>query len=244
MADFNEIEGQNGGKTIVVVPCYNESENIPKIVRLISDMKNRGGLAGIDFVFVNDGSRDNSLELIKQLSAEHGWMKYADHGVNKGFAQALRTGRQYAIDNSYDLIGQIDCDMTHPLEMLVEMQKLFPEYDMVLASRYVKGGGMKNVPLWRVLLSETAQVFFRTVFRIKTRDATSGYRLIKKEVLQNVPLEEDTFAIQLELTIKAERAGYTICELPFVLVNREFGSSSFNMKQFIVYVKSVMRLIF
>lgn len=244
MADFNEIGAQNGGKTIVVVPCYNESENIPKIVKLISDMKNRGGLEGIDFVFVNDGSKDNSLELIKQLSVEHEWMNFVDHGVNKGFAQALRTGRQYAIDNSYDLIGQIDCDMTHPLEMLKEMQKLIPEYDMVLGSRYVKGGGMKNVPLWRVLLSETAQIFFRTVFRIKTRDATSGYRLCSREIIENVHLEEETFAIQLELTIKAERAGFKICELPFFLVNREFGSSSFNIKQFIVYVKSVMRLVF
>jgi dolichol-phosphate mannosyltransferase len=171
-------------------------------------------------------------------------MKYADHGVNEGFAQALRTGRQYALDNSYDLIGQIDCDMTHPLNMLGEMQKLCSEYDMVLASRYVKGGGMKNVPLWRVLLSKTAQVFFRLVFRIKTKDATSGYRLIRREVLEKVPLEENTFAIQLELTIKTERGGYRIYELPFVLVNREFGSSKFNMKQFMIYLESVMRLVF
>jgi dolichol-phosphate mannosyltransferase len=207
-------------------------------------MKGGGNLAGIDFVFVNDGSSDNSLELIKEFSAENGWMKYADHEVNKGFAQALRTGREYAMENSYDLIGQIDCDMTHPLDMLEEMQDMCSEYDMVIASRYVPGGGMRNVPFWRVLLSKSAQLFFRIVFRMKTKDSTSGYRLCRREIFGKITLEEDTFAIQLELTIKAERAGFRIYELPFVLVNREFGSSKFNMKQFVIYAKSLMRLIF
>lgn len=245
MSNINETTGHSSdSNTIVVVPCYNESENIPRITLKISKMKEKGSLKGIDFVFVNDGSSDDSLVLIKCFSEEHEWFKCANHEVNKGFAPALKTGREYALKNGYDIIGQIDCDMTHPLDMIDGMRDMLDRCDMVLASRYVGDGGMKNVPFQRVLLSRTAQIFFRTVFRIKTKDATSGFRFCRKEIFEEINLEIETFAVQLELTIKAERKKYKICEVPFVLVNREFGSSKFNLNQLLIYVDSVLKLIF
>lgn len=245
MSEFDEKLGYSpDNNTIIVVPSYNESENIPKIAQKISDFKAQGTLIEIDFVFVNDGSSDDSLDLIKRLSSEYKWLKCANHEVNKGFALALKTGREYAIKNGYSIIGQIDCDMTHPLEMIDDMKKKLDKCDMVIASRYVGDGGMKNVPFQRVLLSRMAQVFFRTVFRIKTKDATSGFRLCKKEIFENIPLEIETFAVQLELTIKAEKKKYKICEVPYILVNRQFGSSKFNLNQLLIYMDSVLKLIF
>ncbi|UUX91325.1 glycosyltransferase [Methanoplanus endosymbiosus] len=228
----------------IVVPCYNESENIPRITKKIFELKREGVLIGIDFVFVNDGSKDDSLDLIKNYSSEYEWFRFCNHEVNRGFAHALKTGREYAIRDGYNIIGQIDCDLTHPLEMIGGMKDELALCDMVIASRYVGDGGMKNVPLQRVLLSRTAQIFFRTVFRIRTKDATSGFRLCRKEIFEKIDLEIDTFAVQLELTIKAERNKFRISEVPFVLVNRRFGSSKFNLNQFLVYISSVIKLIF
>ncbi|WOF17126.1 glycosyltransferase [Methanoplanus sp. FWC-SCC4] len=242
MAEFEKTFNCSDG-ICIVVPCYNESENIPKLIEKIYHYKERGELAGFDFVFVNDGSKDDSYKMITENEKKYSWVKSVNHEKNKGFAEALNSGRNYCLNKNYLYIGQIDCDMTHPLSLLPDMAEYLNEYDMVVASRYVKGGGMKNVPLWRVALSRVAQVAFHMFFRIKTKDATSGFRICKKEIFEQISLREKTFAIQLELTIKAEKAGFKLIEVPFVLVNREFGSSKFNFRQFKTYIKSIFRLM-
>lgn len=234
----------NHNKVCIVVPCYNESENIPKIIDQIEKMRSNNELIDFDFVFVDDGSKDNSYDLLVDASNKYSWVKMQNHPVNMGFAAGLSTGRKYALNNSYGYIGQIDCDLTHPLNLLKVMYDCFPEYDMVIASRYVGDGGMKNVPLWRVLISKFSQFGFKLLFGLKTKDATSGFRLCKSVVFEQIPLKENTFAIQLELTVKSERMGLKIKEIPFVLVNREFGISKFSLKQYVTYAKSVYRIYF
>lgn len=244
MNSSSSQNNHNAERACIVVPCYNESENLPKIIEKISSMKSEGELSDFDFVFVNDGSKDMSLKIINNASYNCEWVKVQNHEVNRGFAAGLNTGRKYALENSYGYLGQIDCDLTHPLELLKEMRDSLSEYDMVIASRYVGTGGMKNVPLWRVILSKTSQFGFRIFFRTKTRDSTSGFRLCRRKIFEDIVLQDNTFAIQLELTIKAEKTGFKIYEIPFVLENRQFGSSKFNLKQFIEYGKSVFKLLF
>ncbi len=236
------LQQVNSQKACIVVPCYNECENIPIIIDQIKFMRDEGKLLDFDFVFVNDGSKDNSYSLIEEASKKYSWVKLQNHPVNKGFAAGLTTGRKYALNNSYGFIGQIDCDLTHPLNLLMTMFSYLPEYDLVIASRYVADGGMKNVPLWRVLVSKGGQFAFKILFGLKTKDATSGFRLCKREVFEQIDLKENTFAIQLELTVKAEKMNFKIKEIPFVLTNRELGSSKFSIKQYVIYAKSMYRI--
>lgn len=234
----------NSKRGCIVVPCYNESENLPIIFEKISSLKNDGKLLYFDFVFVDDGSKDSSYSLLLDGEKKYSWLKIQKHEVNMGFAGALKTGRIYALDNSYGYIGQIDCDMTHPIELIENMVQELKSCDMVIASRYVRGGGMENVPLWRVFISKFSQFGFKILFRLKTKDATSGFRLCKRIVFEQISLCENTFAVQLELTVKAEKIGLTVNEIPFILVNRKLGLSKFSLRQYATYAKSVYRIFF
>jgi dolichol-phosphate mannosyltransferase len=181
MSNINETTGHSSdSNTIVVVPCYNESENIPRITLKISEIKDKGSLKGIDFVFVNDGSSDDSLALIKCFSEEYEWFKCANHEVNKGFAPALKTGREYALKNGYDIIGQIDCDMTHPLDMIDGMRDMLDGCDMVLASRYVGDGGMKKCPFSEGTFKPYCTDIFQDCFQDKDKGCNQWFQVLQK----------------------------------------------------------------
>lgn len=229
-------------KTAIILPCYNEDVNIPLIINEIVLLKGDQQSGDVDFIFVDDGSSDNTLNMLLKFQEQYQWLVALNHKKNMGFAAALQTGRKYALDHNYDYIGQMDCDLSHPLNILPLMLNEIRSCDMVIASRYVKGGGMKNVPLRRILLSYSAQFVFRLLFGIKTRDATSGYRVMKKNVLHSIILDENNFAIQLEFTVKAEKKHFRIREIPFVLINRQYGISKFSFKDLVIYLRSIYRL--
>lgn len=210
----------------VVIPCYNEEGNLDAMVEAF--LRHRETLL-VDLLFVNDGSSDGSAGILARLAAAHPWVRVVTHPRNMGLAAALKTGWGFAVTEGYDLIGQMDCDLTHPISLLAEMVRAIDKYDMVVASRYVPGGGMKNVPTWRVALSVIGQLVFRAVFRLRIRDTTSGFRLTRRCVFEAVRLEADSFQIQLELTLRTERKRFRILEVPFVLENRKVGHSKFKL---------------
>lgn len=210
----------------VVIPCYNEEGNLDAMVEAF--LPYRDALP-VDLLFVNDGSVDRSAEILARLASTHPWVRVVTHPRNMGLAAALKTGWAFAASEGYDLIGQMDCDLTHPVSLLLDMARAIDGVDMVVASRYVPGGGMKNVPTWRVALSVLAQQVFRFVFRLRTRDTTSGFRLTRRRVFQAIRLDADSFQIQLELTLRCERKKFRIRELPFVLENRKVGRSKFRL---------------
>ncbi len=210
----------------VVIPCYNEEGNLDAMVEAF--LQHRDTLP-VDLLFVNDGSVDGSAGILARLATAYPWVRVVTHPRNLGLAAALKTGWGFAVTDGYDLVGQMDCDLTHPITLLAEMVKAIETYDMVVASRYVRGGGMKNVPTWRVALSVIGQLVFRAVFRLRTRDTTSGFRLTRRCVFEAVRLEADSFQIQLELTLRTERRRFRILEVPFVLENRKVGRSKFKL---------------
>jgi dolichol-phosphate mannosyltransferase len=215
----------------VVVPCYNEEEVIEDLAALIE--KARVGLE-FDVIFVNDGSTDGTGMILEELSQNFDWIKIVTHEQNQGLAQSLKDGFSFALKEGYEHLAQLDSDLTHPPSFLQVMRDALETSDMVIASRYVGEGGMKNVPGWRVAISKVGNRVFRLLLRIKTQDATSGFRLGRRRVYEQVNLEADSFGIQLELTVKAERLGFKIKEIPFVLANREKGISKF--RQLILFL--------
>ena len=224
----------------VVVPCYNEEEVIDALA--VEFEKARQDLS-FDVIFVDDGSTDRTGEKLERLSERFDWVKTVTHTANKGIAQSLKDGFSYALEGDYDYIGQMDSDLTHPPTFLQTMRDALGDCDMVVASRYVGAGGMRNVPGWRVALSRAGNLGFRVLLRIGTRDATSGFRLARREVYESLDLEADSFGIQLEITVKTERLGFKILEVPFVLANRETGRSKFRLRYLFGYVPLMLRLM-
>jgi dolichol-phosphate mannosyltransferase len=224
----------------VVVPCYNEEEAIEDLVGGFE--KVRMGL-NFDVIFVNDGSTDRTGEILGELSKRFEWIKVVIHKRNQGFAQSLKDGLKYALEAGHDFIAQMDSDLTHPPTVLPKMFDETSDADLVIASRYVNGGRMEDVPKWRIMISRAGNVLFRLGLRIKTLDATSGFRLGRRAVYEQVDLEADSFGIQLELTVKAERQGFKIKEIPFILVNREKGTSKFRLRYLLGYVPLMVKLM-
>ena len=226
----------------VIIPTFNEEENIPKLIEEFEGLRKH---LDFDAVFINDGSKDSSKNLIENAAKTNKWIKVYNHEVNKGLAQTIKDGMKYAKEKGYDIIVQMDCDLTHPVSLIPKMvDEIKNGYDMVVASRYVGDGGMKNVPKNRVIISELANSAFRFVLGLKMKDTTSGFRCYRREVINKINLFSDSFQIQLEFTIKAERLGFKIKEIPFILVNREFGQSKFKLKYIFAYLPLVFRGVF
>ena len=152
----------------------------------------------------------------------------ATHDVNRGFAQALRTGIATACFGAHpaDAAVFMDADLSHrPSDMPVLVAALEQGADVAIGSRFVPGGGMVGVPTWRVAISRAGNTFGRLVLGLPIRDLTTGYRAVRRQVFERVTLVEDGFTIQLESVVKAYAAGFRIVEVPIVLSTRRHGVS-------------------
>ncbi len=143
------------------------------------------------------------------------------------------------------MIVELDSDMTQPPEVIPHMLDAMGDADVVYASRYVPGGGMKNVPTWRVWLSVASNWFFRAVYWLPVKDATSGFRAYRASTIKKVNIERTGFAVQLEISVKLAKMGAKFVEVPFVLVNREIGQSKFSFRKMIArYARNIIELWF
>ncbi len=207
----------------IFLPAYNEEEVIEKAINKIFSEIN---LEYYEVLVIDDGSTDKTLEILKKLTKKYKELRIISHEKNKGLGGAIKTG----IKNAKGIILiTMDADMTHPLDSIPLMiNKIEQGNDMCIASRYVRGGGMVNVPYWRVLLSQLANKIFSIIYGTKLTDLTSGYRAYKTKAIQELKLEQRGFAIQLEISVKMIKRKAKITEVPLILINREIGSSKFN----------------
>jgi len=224
----------------VVVPCYNEERCIEALVEEFEKLRAK---VELHLIFVDDGSTDATGELLSALAAQRDWVKVLAHKRNQGIGASLRDGFSYALAHGYELIAQMDCDLTHPPELLREMMRAVESHDLAVASRYAAGGGMGGVPWHRVLLSRAGNRLFRLLLGLSTKDATSGFRLGRREVLERIEPSSSGFGIQLEMTFLAEKAGFSIAEVPFILAAREKGSSKFRAAHILSYIPLLLRLM-
>lgn len=225
----------------IVIPTYNEEASIQKLIDELIDVRDT---VSFDLIFVDDGSIDKSKEIIERNAKKYTWIRLLVHETNEGFAQSIKDGITFTLTNKYKYIAQMDCDLTHPSQLILKMMDEITTHDMIIASRYVTGGGMENVPIHRVFLSRVGNRLIRSILRIKTMDATSGYKLSTRRVFEEINLVSNSFQIQLELTVKTERRGFKIKEIPYILQNRESGASSFRLFFLLYYITLVFKLLF
>lgn len=215
-------------KLAIVVPAYEEEEVIEDFVRVIMAARYDRDpyFASVELVIVDDGSKDKTAEILARLKNDFLNLTVLTHEANKGLGMALNTGIAYA-RNVADVVVTMDADLTHPPSIVPELVFALKDADVSVASRYVAGGGMQDVPWWRVAISKAANFVFRTFYGIKAKDVTAGFKAYKSEAVKDITLERPGFVVQLEIMVKLAKKGCKFAEIPLVLVNRKQGSSKF-----------------
>jgi dolichol-phosphate mannosyltransferase len=202
----------------VVVPAFNEALVIADFVA-----KTFASLPeGSEVLVVDDGSTDGTPRLLTELAGEFEGLRVMTHDRNRGIGAALATGFRGA---SGDVIVTMDADLSHPAALVQDLVETCRVADAAYASRYVPGGSMESVPLWRVLISRGANIAMRLAFRTSVRDLTTGMRAFRGDVVRNLRLDATGFEAQLEITVRLLAAGCRIDEVPMVLRNRSVGES-------------------
>tara|TARA_A100001015_G_scaffold81625_1_gene90443 strand:+ start:202 stop:915 length:714 start_codon:yes stop_codon:yes gene_type:complete len=214
--------------SIVVIPTYDEIENIEKLIRIILDLDCK-----FDILVVDDSSPDKTANKVKELIPIFEKRLFLKVRKRKeGLGKAYIDGFNWALEKKYDFIFQMDADLSHNPENLIEMLfKLKNGIDVIIGSRYIKGTNVVNWPLSRILLSKFASFYVNTITGMPIKDPTSGYVGFRRDVLKSISLEKIKFvgyAFQIELKYKAWIKDYLIEEHSIIFKNRERGFSKMN----------------
>jgi len=175
-------------KTIIVLPTYNEAENLPRLIPQIMEMP----IDGLEIMMVDDNSPDGTGDIAEELAGKYPGRICVLHREGKGgLGSAYCFGFHKAVEMGADAIGQMDSDFSHPPQKLADMIPLIKDYDFIIGSRYVPGGSVDvNWPIWRKGLSAWGNLYARTILGLPIKDVTGGFRIWKSEVIQNIPWEK------------------------------------------------------
>ncbi len=217
-------------KTVVVLPTYNEAQNLPRMIRALLSLR----LDGLEVLVVDDGSPDGTGEIADNLSKEYPGRVHALHRKGKmGLGSAYKVGFEWSLQRGADYVVQMDCDFSHPLEKIPEMVRLAAENEVVIGSRYVPGGGVdKKWNARRKALSSWGNRYARFVTGIKVKDVTGGFKCWSRKALEGIPLSRigaGGFTFQIEMNYVARLKGYRMAEVPIQFVERERGQSKMSM---------------
>ena len=214
----------------IVLPTYNEAENLPKLVSALLSLP-----LDLSVLVVDDHSPDGTGEIAEQLSARHPNQVLVLHRAAKqGLRSAYMDGFQKAFDTGADAVVQMDADFSHDPAVLSEMARRIASCDVVIGSRYIKGGSLdERWPAWRKLLSAFGNYYARTILSFPIRDVTTGYRMWRREVLQNMPLDRirsNGYIFLVEMAYVAYLMKYQICETPIHFADRRWGKSKMSLR--------------
>lgn len=211
------------GRVVVVVPTYNEAENLPWIVARL-----RAAHPTIDVLVVDDGSPDGTGAVADELAAADDAIRVVHRREKEGLGAAYLHGFRVALDAGYDVIGEMDADGSHQPEQLGRLLDALRGADLVIGSRWVPGGAVVNWPRRRELLSRGGNLYVRLLLGVSVRDATAGYRLFRRSTLEKIDLDSvqsTGYVFQTDMVARTLRAGLTVREVPIEFVERIRGES-------------------
>jgi len=213
-------------KVTIVIPTYNEAENLPKIVSAVFALP----VPDLNLLIVDDNSPDGSGKIAEDLRVAHpGHLEVMHRPGKLGLGTAYIQGFRQAIERGADAIGQMDADFSHPPEKVVELVNTLQNCDMALGSRYVAGGKLdERWPLWRKALSGFGNTYARTILNMPLRDVTGGFRLWRRQTLECMPLEgirSGGYVFQVEMAYVAYKLGFHFREVPIYFADRRWGKS-------------------
>ena len=229
---------------LVIIPTYNEKENIEAIITAVMNLP-------LDFhvLIIDDGSPDGTADIVKSLMKE----KYAGklHMIERegklGLGTAYITGFKWAIEHQYDYIFEMDADFSHNPDDLLKLYDACANQgaDVAIGSRYVSGVNVVNWPMGRVLMSYFASKYVRFVLGVKIHDTTAGFKCYRRQVLETIELDKIRFkgyAFQIEMKYTAHKCGFKIQEVPIIFINRVLGTSKMSGGIFSEALLGVIRL--
>lgn len=228
---------------LVIVPTYNERENLPPLVAAVHEH-----LPQADVLVVDDGSPDGTGELAEELRASDRRLHVLHRAGKQGLGTAYVAGFRWALERDYQFLFEMDCDFSHDPKYLPELYAAAERgADLVLGSRYVEGGGTVNWGIGRQLISRGGSLYARSVLGVPVRDLTGGFKCFRRRVLEAIDLatvNAQGYGFQIEMTYRALKLGFRVVEVPIVFVDRRVGQSKMSKKIFAEALTLVWRLRF
>lgn len=211
-------------RILVIIPTYDEAENLPRIVPCVLDQDPR-----VDVLVVDDGSPDGTGTIADAMAEENDRISVLHRPGKEGLGRAYLAGFKQGLELGYDILFEMDADFSHPPEALPALIAGFEEADVMIGSRYVDGRvTVSNWPMSRLLVSYFGSHYARIITGMPVRDGTGGFNGWKREVLEKVGLDRvqsNGYAFQIELKFRAWRAGFTLAETPILFTERDTGES-------------------
>jgi dolichol-phosphate mannosyltransferase len=215
-------------KTLIIIPTYNELENLP---RLLPEVLSKD--EGIHLLVVDDNSPDGTAAFVENEMLNNNRIHLIKRPAKQGLGTAYIAGFRFAIQNEYDFVFEMDADFSHDPKEIPRFLDEIKSSDVVLGSRYINGVNVINWPLRRLLLSSFANLYTRFITGMPVHDATGGFKCFRREVLEAINLEKVTsngYAFQIEITFKAWKKGFKVKEIPIIFVDRVKGKSKMSKK--------------
>jgi dolichol-phosphate mannosyltransferase len=217
-----------GRKKLIIIPTYNELENLPKLLTEVLSKDE-----GIEVLVVDDNSPDGSADFVENESKKNNRIHLIRRPSKQGLGTAYIEGFKYALQNEFQLIFEMDADFSHDPDEIPRFIEGINTADVVLGSRYKNGVNVINWPMRRLLLSWFANLYTRIITGMPVRDATSGFKCFKREVLEAIDLDKvnsNGYAFQIEMNYKAWKKGFKLKEISIIFMDRVKGKSKMSKK--------------
>jgi dolichol-phosphate mannosyltransferase len=218
-------------KSLVIIPTYNEAENITRLIPSVL-----GQAPNIDVLVIDDNSPDGTAGLVRDMIKGDPRIHILDRPKKMGLGTAYVEGFRFAIEHGYDFVFEMDADFSHSPKEIPTFLKKIQENDLVLGSRYINGVRVLNWPMRRLLLSYSANVYTRIITGLPVHDATGGFKCFRRAVLEAIDLDKvksNGYAFQIEMSFKAWKKRFRVAEIPIIFLDRRSGVSKMSRK--IVY---------
>lgn len=227
-------------KTAIIIPTYNERENIPPLVESVGEF-----VPNAHVVIVDDNSPDGTGVIADALREKYGWVHVLHRAGKLGLGTAYKDGMRYALAQGAERIITMDADFSHHPRYIPDMLAASEQFDVVIGSRYIPGGGTANWPLSRVVLSWTANAVARLVLGLHAHDCTAGFRCYRRHVLTSLDLERirsNGYSFLVEMLFYCQQAGWRIGEVPILFEDRRQGASKISQQEIYKAALTVFRL--
>lgn len=210
-------------KSLIIIPTYNESGNIPKLLGRLLNVS-----PDIDMLVVDDNSPDGTGKMVEGFSHQYPRIHLLSRTQKEGIGPAYIAGFKWGLARGYDAFMEMDADLSHRPRYIPRFLEEIKTYDFVIGSRWIKGGGIANWPFGRVMLSRLASIYSRMILGVSVNDTTAGFICYRRAVLESLPLDDlhsDGYGFQIEMKYRAVRKGFSFKEIPIMFTDRKNGTS-------------------
>ena len=215
-------------KILIVIPTYNEYENIENLLGRLLNMP-----LGLHVLVVDDNSPDGTGKLVEEISQRYNRIHILHRAKKEGIGPAYVAGFKWALEQGFDIVVEMDADLSHRPRYLPKMIAELETYDVVAGSRWIKGGSIANWAFWRVLLSRLANLYASFILHVPITDLTGGYNCYRSKVLRVIDLDSihsDGYSFQIEMKYRSFQHGFRIKEIPITFPDRKAGDSKISKR--------------